>query len=255
MLQNFVLRLYEWVARRGLLRTEAGREVFHSAYEIYKALLEAPGAHHLQRLVLAGTTVIDVGANIGFFTVRFADWTGARGRVLAIEPDTENLTALRRRMQKRKIEDRVQVIAAVATQSIGVAYLKINPDHPGDHSIGESGIKVAAVTIDQLMSEEKRPPLSLIKIDVQGAEMRVLAGAKATLAKFHPALVIEIGDEQLRSFGSSAAELIDSLAAQGYQPYALTRRGLGTKPEDRDGLLTRVVEGYCDVVFLTNPVS
>ncbi len=108
------------------------------------------------------------------------------------------------------------------------------------------------MTIDDLVSQENVRVLSLIKIDVQGAEMRVLTGACGSIAKFRPALVIEVGDVQLRSFGSSAAELIDGLVAQGYRPFLLNRRGVGSKPEERDALLRRVTKGYWDVVLLSN---
>jgi len=253
-LQEFLLRLYEWVAERGLLRTATGRKLFHATYVIYKTLLEAPGVGHLQELVPAGTTVVDVGANIGYFTVWFADWVGPDGCVLAIEPDTENLAALRHRVQRGDIQQRVRIIAAVADRSSGSARLKLNPNHPGDHMISESGIEVAAVTIDSLLGAEKYSPLSLIKIDVQGAEMRVLSGAAATLAKFRPALVIEVGDAQLRSYGSSAAELIDHLSGLGYRPFSLTRRGIGKKPEEREKLLVQVAQRYADVVFLSDRV-
>ena len=145
--------------------------------------------------------MIDVGANIGFFTVRFAAWVGSGGCVIAIEPEAENLGALRQRIEKHGIENRVRIVPAVVINTRGTAHLKVNPDHPGDHSVAETGVEVAAVTIDDLVRDENVRTLSLIKIDVQGAEMLVLEGARETLTKMRPTLLIEVGDAQLRNFG------------------------------------------------------
>ena len=72
------------------------------------------------------------------------------------------------------------------------------------------------MTIDDLLAARGWPEVSLIKIDVQGAEGRVLAGAAETLRRFHPALFLEIDDHQLRRYGSSADALLRSIAALGY---------------------------------------
>ena len=69
------------------------RSVFEACYEIYKRLIEAP--HALRAHVQPGTIVVDVGANVGFFTRYFAEWTGADGRVLAIEPEQQNFERLK----------------------------------------------------------------------------------------------------------------------------------------------------------------
>src|SRR5580693_4951300 len=105
--------------------------------------------------------------------------------------------------------------AAVA-EVTGEGLLEINPGHPGDHKLGTEGVPVAMTTIDDLLAARGWPEVSLIKIDVQGAESRVLAGARRTLERFSPALFLEVDDQQLRRYGSSAAELLTSVTAQGY---------------------------------------
>ncbi len=250
LVQDLLIRVYDSLAKRGSFNTVFGRASYQVAYEIYKLTIEASGVGHLRQFATSGTTVIDVGANIGFFTVRFAEWVGANGRVLAIEPDAENLAWLRRRLQKRKLDGRVEVVAAAAAEVGGPIRLSVNRRHPGDHRIGDAGIAVEAATIDQLTEQAALPPVSMIKIDVQGAEMRVLAGARRTLARFRPTLVIEVDDAALRSQGSSARALIDALAAQGYEPYSLTRHGVGARADVNEELIARLSRDYRDVVFL-----
>jgi FkbM family methyltransferase len=253
LVQDLLIRVYDGFAKGGSFNTAFGRASYQLAYEIYKLTIEASGVGHLRRFAAPGTTVIDVGANIGFFTLRFAEWVGIDGRVLAIEPHAETVAWLRRRLQKRKLEDRVQVVAAAAAEVAGLIKLSVNARHPGDHRIGDHGIAVAAVTIDQLTERTSLPPVSMVKIDVQGAEMRVLTGARRTLARFRPTLVIEVDDAALRNQGSSARALIDALAAQGYQPNSLTRYGVGGCPDIREELIAGRSRDYRDVVFLPLP--
>ena len=67
-------------------------------------------------------------------------------------------------------------------------YLEVNPEHPGDHRLGQVGVPTTAVTIDGLLSQRSEASVSLIKIDVQGAEMQVLEGACS------PSVVREVYD-------------------------------------------------------------
>src|SRR5438552_17119457 len=94
--QQVVLGIYRLPFVSTLLRTRIGSSFYVVCYDIYKQFLEAAGTHALARHIPPGTWAIDVGANIGFFTERFARWVKSGGRVIAIEPDSENLALLRR---------------------------------------------------------------------------------------------------------------------------------------------------------------
>ncbi len=246
--QRSLLRVYALVRATGLLETSLGRRAFEWAYDLYKRWDEAAGAEALQPLVAPGTLVIDVGANIGFFTVRFARWVSVGGRVLAIEPETTNLARLRRALSARNLQSQVEIIAAAATDRAGPVHLDVNPDHPGDHRLAATGQPVAGVTVDQLVAERGWSPVSLMKIDVQGAEAAVIAGAREVLTRLRPALYVEIDDLNLRSFGSSAAELCATLSRLGYTPYRC-QSGAAT-PYDGRELLSDAKSGYVDVLFL-----
>lgn len=246
LLQSALLRLYRMLRGSALMRTPAGQRAFELAYAGYKTLIEAGPIARLQDYVKPGSLAIDVGANIGTFTQRFAHWTGERGRVIAIEPETKNFSALRRRLSAQGLEPRVTALQAVAAESAGTLMLQINPDHPGDHKIGAQGVPTRAVTLDEMAGGDARA-VSLIKIDVQGAEMRVLRGAQRLLAAHKPALFVEVDDNALRQQQSSAGELVAFLAGLGYRPYRLQRSGPPVALAGEPG-----TDGYEDVLFLAD---
>ena len=246
-----LLRLYERAVKAGLLERRWTRRAFESVYLTYKWLLEAGPTAKLGDLVEPGSTVIDVGANIGFFAVKFGRWAGQGGRVIAIEPEARNLDSLRRRVERAGLSGSVECVQAVAAGQPGELRLAVNPTHPGDHQIAGEGEPVRAVTLDELTAGELRR-VSLIKIDVQGAESLVLAGARTVLEKDRPALFVEVDDEGLRGFGSSAGELFETLAGLGYGPHRLTRGGIEPVP-DTEALLSQATGGsYTDVLFLSS---
>ena len=247
-LQNILLFIYRLVKATGLMGWEPGRLVFEWAYFVYKRYLEAPELRLLQLYVPPGSCVIDVGANIGFFSVMSAKWVTKFGLVLSIEPAPENLIRLRKRVQNLGIEDWVKIIPAVAADRVGLRNIIINPNHPGDHRLGDSGEQVAAETLDHLADIHSNFTVSLVKIDVQGAEEIVLRGGEQLLSRDHPALMIEVDDLHLRAFGSSALKLTDYLASQGYAPYLVGSEK--AKPIDMVELVSSSGSNYSDVLFL-----
>lgn len=247
-LQSVLLWAYGVVFSNGILRYHWGRRLFFAAYDIYKLLFEAGEINGLRTHIPIGSLVVDVGANVGFFTLRFADWVGQQGRVIAIEPESRNFAELQRRLVINGYAGRVAAHCAVADRVAGEARLLVNPDHPGDHKIGDHGIAVRAHTLDGLCADSDRP-VSLVKIDVQGAAMRVLAGAEDLLASQRPALFIEADAGALARFGTNTAELLGFLARFGYVPHAMDKNGAQvlTLPMI-DALIAR--NGYTDILFL-----
>ena len=241
LIQALCLKAYRAAAASRLSRTSVGKRLFVSVYDFYKQRFEAQAAEVLRNWIRPGATVIDIGANMGFFTLRFARWVGPTGRVIAVEPETENLRRLRHRLERSGLTANVDVIEGVAAEEPGMLRLAINPFHPADHRIGKEGLPVRAWTVDELVAARGWPAISLIKIDVQGAELRVLRGARATLARFHPRLFVEIDDGALEDAGFTADLLFDEIERHGYRPYdpaepsvplsspkaALRRRALG----------------------------
>jgi FkbM family methyltransferase len=196
--------------------------------------------------------VIDVGANIGFFTARFAKWVGPEGHVIAIEPEDINLEALTAKIQKLGFTSRVKICQALVAEREGVLRLRRNELHPGDHRIShtDEGIEVRAVTVDALSMSIGQRPISFIKIDVQGAETRVINGALDTIRRHKPTLFVEIDESALNEFGTSSNELVSLLQAEGYTMTLLEPDGTELSLT-ASALATRLAEkSYIDVLFL-----
>jgi hypothetical protein len=88
-----LVRIYGRATKGGILDRPRPRRAFEGVYLGYKRLIEAGPVDQLRELVTRGSTVIDVGANIGFFSLRFARWVGPSGRVIAIEPEVNRIFA------------------------------------------------------------------------------------------------------------------------------------------------------------------
>jgi FkbM family methyltransferase len=254
-LQDLALGTYNLVSRTGILDTALGRRLFLGSYAAYKNAFEGRQIRALRPYVPADTCVIDVGANVGFYTRHFARWVAGSGRVIAIEPDHDNFMQLRRTLERGGGSAVTQLIEAAAAESSGPLRLQRNPVHPGDHRIAEDGIEIPGCSIDDVLQGLHWPAVSLIKIDVQGAELRVLRGARQTLQRFRPALFVEIDDQALNRSGATAAQLLRELSDLGYRAYGLAADGAAV-PLDEAAIAQRRAElGYADFLFLARPAA
>src|SRR5262245_58093634 len=170
ILQSGLFGIYRAVSATGVFNTAWGRKLFEVAYLGYKTHIEAGPVDVLQRYVKPGTVVIDVGANIGFFTLKFGRWIGTGGKVIAIEPEHINYVRLQHAVADAGLTATVETVNAAAAEMVSEGWLEVNPLHPGDYKLGTNGIPVPLVTIDHLVEAHHWPEVSFIKIDVQGAE-------------------------------------------------------------------------------------
>lgn len=248
-IQDGLLSIYRSVQRSGALDSRLGRRLFLGAYWSYKRLWE-PDIGFLRQFVPSNSWVVDVGANVGFFAHQFCEWVSEDGRVLAFEPEQRNFDALQdmsRRFGHSEVLIARRLLLADADTTL---HLVLNPDNPADHHIGNGGIPTPAAQLDTVVRELGWPRVGLVKIDVQGAECRVLEGARETLDRSRPVLLVEVDDRALRRFGMSAEELRRWLLAHGYEMYEATPEGLGAPIDGARAafLITRI--GYADFVFL-----
>jgi FkbM family methyltransferase len=251
-LRDSAVKLFGLTVKFGLQRLPLFNRAFLALYPIYKKYFEAGPIDRLREFVPAGSLVIDVGANVGFFSLRFAQWVGDLGKVIAIEPEDRNYAALVAAVERQGVSSRVDTMKAVAAATRGEIFLEINPLHPADHKISRdgTGLPVSAVTLDQLVQNEAALRLALMKIDVQGAEMMVLKGAAGILKDAKPALFVELSEEGLNKFGSSVTEILKYLAELGYEAFWLMAEGPHARAPDADVHARIARNGYVDVLFL-----
>jgi FkbM family methyltransferase len=252
LIRDSAVRLFALMAKLRLDRIPGFNRVFLACYAIYKRYFEAGPIDRLKDFVPEGCLVIDVGANVGFFTLRFARWVGESGQVVAIEPEARNYDSLISALTRANVRHRVRALQAVAAAAPGTMLLEINPLHPADHKLSRdgSGLPVSAVTIDELVRDKGHLRPALVKIDVQGAEMLVLTGASGILRTAGPTLFIELHEEGLHRFGTSVSAILEYLSQYGYEPYWLMRTGPPTKTTPAEIHLKVARIGYVDVLFL-----
>lgn len=163
------------------------------------------------RQVPRSSTVIDVGANIGLSTILLARMTE---RVIAFEPSPPNVVFLRRNLERNGITN-VEIQAAAASSEPGMLRFHVSPFGAGSHVVAAGHVTgstiptvdVSAVTLDGT----DLPPIAFIKIDAEGHEPDVLAGARRLLARDRPLIYTEVNIWCLSAFA-------------GHSPGALVRR-------------------------------
>jgi FkbM family methyltransferase len=191
-------------------------------------LLEAAERRLIRRQVRPGAVAVDVGANVGLHTLALARAVGADGRVHALEPAPENHRLLARAVRDARLSQ-VHVHQAAAAACAGEALLYLAAANRGDHRLhpgvtARTALRVRTVVLDELLAAE--PRVDFVKIDVQGAELAVVDGLHATLARSAGAGVLcELCPVLLRAAGSEPAALLARFARHGLRPHRLGRDG------------------------------
>lgn len=154
----------------------------------------------LRTLCREGDVVMDIGANLGEWTVPMARHVGATGRVITVEPIPRMAQAIRKTCRINRLPQ-VTLVEAALSDSNGQASFTINSTNSGNSSLGErqgigEQIIVQTYTLDTLIdSLGNVERLDFIKIDVEGFEHVVICGGLKTLRKYRPAVVLETGYE------------------------------------------------------------
>ncbi len=170
--------------------------------------------------------VIDVGANIGFFSV-LASRKLARGRVLAIEPTDAAHAKLIENLELNGVRDKVTVFKGLASDSAGQAQIHHIAGmeefsamggivHETVRDLDRTSSLEQTRTVDDLVEEYGLDP-ALIKVDVEGAEGLVFAGARKTLETSRPVVISELARPMLETMGSSPEAVIAAFHALDYE--------------------------------------
>lgn len=179
----------------------------------------------LAKILQPGMRTIDGGANDGLYTLFMAARVGPKGRVLSIEPSPRELERLRRNLDLNTMPQ-VELVPAALAESPGELTLLIADEtHAGQNTLGAfmypdtfdvGRCTIEATTVDELVRSHGYQGVDVIKLDLEGAELRALTAGQTTLSSYHPLLLLEAVDTALRHQGGSLAMLRSLLLECGY---------------------------------------
>jgi len=163
-----------------------------------------------------GSTFVDVGANIGYYTVAASAVVGESGKVIAFEPEPKNYDMLVSNIALNKQSNVLPVHAGLSVSNSS-SEIFLSEDNWGDHQIYDRGLSRQSVPISLLNGDAfldgKVDKIGVLKVDTQGAEFLVMSGLDETIRKSLPGLtmVIEFWPFGLKKAGSHGHKLLDLL--------------------------------------------
>lgn len=182
-----------------------------------------------------GSVMLDIGAHIGYFTLKAGAKVGKSGKVIAFEPNPRTLKVLHGNIAASDATNViVQPIACTDNDRIIALY-----DSTAEGNSGASSLSVNTASesytdslptysvrgrpIDDVVRELGLTRIDLIKVDVEGAETMVIRGAQETLKRFNPIVITEVNDSALRDMGSNVEELTALMAKLGYTQHKVIK--------------------------------
>lgn len=181
---------------------------------------EVPVTRAVQNRCLTGMIVCDVGAHLGYFTLLFSKLGSER--VFSFEPFPPNMACLLKTINLNKLSNVTLVPAAVSDYSGFIAFQPHKSSSMGKvvrEEVTSSGCLVPVVALDNFLEKNGVRQIHLVKIDVEGEEIRVLQGMHRTLRRNHPQILCEFHNDALAITGA------EMLAGLGYRLFRIDSKG------------------------------
>lgn len=195
--------------------------VFRENYE--------PELIYLEKVLSSKAVFIDVGANLGIYTLVASRLVGRAGRVIAIEPSVQSFPALQKNIAVNRLTNVLPLPVALAEKTAKTwLHHGINP---GQNSFGKDpscngvGEEVVTETLDSVLLQASVDHVDLIKMDVEGAEELVLRGASRVVTSERPLIIFEFNPEAAQRLGLSPSGAWNLLEALNYEFFMVGPRG------------------------------
>jgi FkbM family methyltransferase len=184
---------------------------------------------HFAKLIKQGMTVLDVGANIGFHSLYFAELTGKSGKVISFEPIDINYKALSNNLLLNNFPQIIPVNKALSNANAQI-HVHINSEekNPGAYNLLDDGIKntvIDCVKGDDFLKEINITHVDFIKVDVEGFELKVLKGLAETIQTCKPIIVFEYDIHNQLKLNNNPKTIIYLLAEFGYHFFTINGYG------------------------------
>lgn len=186
-----------------------------------------------------GDVVLDIGANVGWFSLVAAKYIGAKGKVHAFEPRPDTGRALARTIADNALGNVIKFWPYALTDRAGTVELAWAPnsDNPGgSHLVGKSRpVGAASASVQAAPLDELLPDVApdVVKMDIEGAEPLAIRGMVKALSRSRPPILSELHTGQLKQVSNtSPREYIELLSSLGYACYLLENGRPGERLED-----------------------
>jgi FkbM family methyltransferase len=159
-----------------------------------------------EELVKPADVVYDIGAHFGYYTLLSSKLVGDRGRIIAFEPSPGNLARLYRHIELNR-RSNVQVLELAVSDHEGTAHFETRTGSGVGHLADDGPLEVKLTTLDSL---SQLPLPQVMKLDVEGAEVGVLNGAKSLFSKCKPVIFLSLHGDDLKK------TCLEILSGHGY---------------------------------------
>jgi FkbM family methyltransferase len=203
---------------------------------IHRGIFEPKSTEIVRKLVKQGDVVLDIGANIGYYTILFSKLVGKNGKVFAFEPTTHFMDILQRNLDANDVTN-VEIVKCGLSDKEHTLEISIGPSsatlHPAPGFDREDKREVINLTTLDIFSENRNiRKIDFIKIDVDGHEPFFFQGAWASLDKYNPIVLLELSHLHYLKAGITAWDFYDLLKEKGYSIFHEDNLEEMTREED-----------------------
>lgn len=174
-----------------------------------------------KKTIKEGWTVLDIGANIGYPSLLLSKLVGKSGKVIAFEPDKNNIKILKKNIKANNIQN-IKVVPMAVSDHTGAGTLFISDSHSGDHRIYNPSDEerktrnIKTISLDDYFKSDNK--IDFIQMDIEGAEGLVFKGMKKLLKKNKRiSILLEFWPEALREIGSSPVDFLKMIEKLGFK--------------------------------------
>lgn len=177
-----------------------------------------------------GHVIVDIGANLGYYSIQFAEKAGLNGSVYSFEPLSYQMNYLKQNVALNRLTNITLEKKIVSDTGEEKKIYFSNEKNSGLSSVNtptNTFENIPCIRLDDYCRQNDIERIDLVKVDVEGHEYNVVKGMQGLLTSNQiGALFIEVNDENLRESGSSRDELVGFLADRGYKAYKISGTGL-----------------------------